>query len=78
MTTTRQGTEGQRVIGALLELEEQVEILRADRDLDDHAFWLHVDGDLLESVNRMLEQMTTAIELEREGESGVYDLGAES
>jgi hypothetical protein len=76
MTTKRK--ESDRVIQAILELEDQVERLRADRDLDDHPFWLHIDGDLLEAAVRMLEQMTTAIELEREKPAGVFYQGADS
>jgi hypothetical protein len=78
MTKTRHGTEGQRVIQAILELEDQIERLRADRDLDDHAFWLHVDGDVLDQAVRMLEQVTTAIEVEREAPGGICYLGADS
>lgn len=78
MTKTRQSTEGQKTIDALLRLEELVEQLEADRSLGDHAFWLHIDRDLVEMANRMLEQMTTAIELEREAPAGVCYLGAET
>lgn len=78
MTKTRQSTEGQKTIEAITNLVELVEQLQADRDLGDHAFWLHVDRDLVEAASRMLEQMTTAIELEREAPAGVCYLGADS
>ncbi len=75
-------TESKKTIDAILELEDQVERLRADRDLDDHAFWLHVDRDVLDQVNEMLERMTRAIEDERTGTasqpSGLFWLGGES
>jgi hypothetical protein len=80
--TTNTMNEGQKTIQAILELEDLVEQLRADRDLDDAAFWLHIDRDLLDQVNTMLEKMTRAIEDEREGTSsqpsGLFYLGGES
>jgi hypothetical protein len=60
-------TEGQKTIAALMQLEDLVEALHSDRVIDDHAFWLHIDREIIEKCNRRLEKMGAAIEDERCG-----------
>jgi hypothetical protein len=58
-------TEGKRVTSELLRLQEVVEALVSDMTIGDHAFHLHIDGDVIEGCADTLEKMGRAIENER-------------
>lgn len=58
-------TESDKVKGLIRRLQDVTEQLESDHCDDDHAYWLHVDSDVLTAAIEPLEKLALAIEDER-------------